>query len=406
VSGRRARLLMVHDYPPVTGGGLALAVNDLARTLADDVDAHVVSSRIADHFTSDRDRPRGAPLMDDGPVWQLVSSPTAVDWLRRADAVIVHWTFSFRGLSTACLLVAPALGKPVIFVIHTAPAHCEFNRLRGLHPRARRLLIGGLRATLQQATAVIALSRSQEAAIAQAGLRVDRIMPLPVLPAPGYRDALAARGATQQLRTLGFAGELSEMKGADELPALWHRLTPDFDFRVAGRGPLGERLQRSVAGLAPQQTTCIVLLDRLEPNRMPMFYASIDFLLILSRTESQCRVALEAMLAGVLVLARKADGIADLIIDGATGFFIDPRDPDAVHLLLERLANNPAQVDAVRERAVDRARLLIAKSCGDWRRLVLETLSRSGVPEGPTPRRGSSFPLEAQPEEATGGRAS
>ncbi len=87
--------------------------------------------------------------------------------------------------------------------------------------------------------------------------------------------------------TLGFVGELSELKGADELPVLLRRLTPEFAFRIAGRGPLGEWLETCVAELEPRRRSRVTLLDRVEPERMPEFYASIDCLLILSRGACQ-----------------------------------------------------------------------------------------------------------------------
>ena len=81
----------------------------------------------------------------------------------------------------------------------------------------------------------------------------------------------------------------------------------------------------------------------LSPAAMPGFYAGIDFLLVLSRTESQCRVVLEAMLAGVIVLARRCDGVADLIEDGVTGFYVDPADPEALRALLVGLQRRPTR---------------------------------------------------------------
>ncbi len=62
-AGRRAarpEIVMTHDYPPLTGGGLALGVRELAGLLQAGHDARVriLSSRLADPAADDRQRPR------------------------------------------------------------------------------------------------------------------------------------------------------------------------------------------------------------------------------------------------------------------------------------------------------------------------------------------------------------
>lgn len=46
------RVLMLHDYPPVSGGGLALSVLDLTSCLPGSRYA-VLSSRFIDHYADD-----------------------------------------------------------------------------------------------------------------------------------------------------------------------------------------------------------------------------------------------------------------------------------------------------------------------------------------------------------------
>ena len=86
---------MVHDYPPLTGGGLAIGVMELACSLRADFRIRVLSSRLADHFADDRAADRRVGPERGPPEWALVPSRHGVRWLREADAVIVHWTFSF-----------------------------------------------------------------------------------------------------------------------------------------------------------------------------------------------------------------------------------------------------------------------------------------------------------------------
>lgn len=351
---------MVHDYPPLTGGGLAVGVRELARLLEDEFQFTILSSRLVDHFGDDRGDP--ALRVDAGraPIGR-VGAARALRRIRGADLVLVHWTFSYRRLSTLALVMAPLLGRRTVCVMHTAPAHCRFNRLRRLPRPARRLLFALTGLALRRCSDIVALSRPHADALAAAGIRPTRVLPLPVAPS-------AAVGAREsRAETIGVVGELSALKGADDVPCLLEALTPEFAFVIVGRGPAAAAIKRSVAALPPAQRARVVVADRVEPARMAEVYGRVDWLLVLSRTESQGRAALEAMLAGALVLARPAEGIRDVVREGLTGFLVDPANPDAIRRLLRRLQADARESTAVRRRAAAFATAEFARSRDGWR---------------------------------------
>jgi D-inositol-3-phosphate glycosyltransferase len=53
-------------------------------------------------------------------------------------------------------------------------------------------------------------------------------------------------------------------------------------------------------------------------------------------------VALEAMSAGVAVLASRVGGIPEAVLDGETGVLVSPGDPVALADALDRLMDDPA----------------------------------------------------------------
>ena len=361
----RPLVLMAHDYPPLTGGGLALGVRELARLLGDELRFRILSSRLVDHFADDRSRLAAAR-----PDTARAGLGRTLRWLCEADVIIVHWTFSFRRLSTVLLLAAPLLRRPVVCVIHTAPDHCDYNRLRRLPSPVRRLLFTLMRHVARRCTAVVALSHPHAAALAQVGIPVARVLPLPVAP-DGFPPANGRRRNGRPVRTVGIVGELSELKGADAIPELLPVLTPRFAMRIAGRGSLAPALTRAVAALPPARRAGVVLSDRVDPASMPSLYGELDCLLVLSRSESQSRVTLEAMHAGVVVLGSGAGGVADLVEDGETGFLVDPDDPESVLYVLARLCAEPAEAERVRCRAHERATRAFARSQREWRAFLL-----------------------------------
>ena len=366
----RTRVVMVHDYPPLTGGGLALSVRDLAALLAERFEVRVCSARMADHFADDR-----------GLVGAVAARPT-LGSLFGSDCVVVHWTFSFRWLSTLMLLVAPRSGRPTVCVLHTAPEHCDYNRIRRLPPLARTAAMRTLSRMLSRCDEVVALSPSHARAVLAAGVPVTAVLPLPVgLTAPptgvSTRRDLADRVPIGRPVVLGVVGELSELKGSDDLPALIRALLPRHRLAVVGRGPYTAALHAVADALPRPMREALTLRDLLPPEDMPAFYRTIDAVLLCSRTESQSRVALECMLAGVVVLARPTTGLSDLVVEGRTGFVIDPGDPASVHDCLERLIAHPDLVAGVRRRARRHAVGLLRDVEAGWPPLIERAMSQS-----------------------------
>jgi glycosyltransferase involved in cell wall biosynthesis len=67
----------------------------------------------------------------------------------------------------------------------------------------------------------------------------------------------------------------------------------------------------------------------------------MDVLVVASVVESFGRVALEAMAAGVPVLAVRAGGLPEIVRHGQNGFLLDSRDPRVIALGLEYIFQNP-----------------------------------------------------------------
>jgi glycosyltransferase involved in cell wall biosynthesis len=337
----------------------------------------VVSSRARDHVADDRPQ---LALLDGGSadVCTLATPLRALGWLRAADVVVVNWTFSFRGLSTLVLLAAPLIGKPTVLVVHTAPDHCHYNRLRRIPAGVRRALVVLAGTAARRCSAVVALSHAHAAALARVGFPTARVIPLPVA-VERYGNAVDGRDG-RPIRTVVILGELSELKGADAIPRLLPLLTSSFAVRIVGRGPLSELLTAAVATLPPAQRANVVVSDLVQPLAVPHVLDEADCVLVLSRSEAQCRVALEAMLSGVVVIARAVGGLHDLIPeDEATGFLVDPDKPESVHGVLLRLADDPAEAEHVRRRAREHAGRVCARSRSEWRSLLLEVAEHQPV---------------------------
>lgn len=116
---------------------------------------------------------------------------------------------------------------------------------------------------------------------------------------------------------------------------------PDARLRVVGGGPELERLRRLARSLDLDGPV------RLEGpvaglEALQRAYASADVFCLPSLQEGFGIVFLEAMAAGLPIVAGDAAAVPEVVEDGATGLLADPRDPDAVAGALDRLLDDRA----------------------------------------------------------------
>ena len=155
-----------------------------------------------------------------------------------------------------------------------------------------------------------------------------------VRPAPADLAERFGLGAGPVLLTVS---RLVERKGIDTvlraLPAV-AAIVPDVRYLVVGDGPDRSRLQAlaSEIGVANR----VVFAGRVETDELPRVYALGDVFAMPNRrlpsgdNEGFGLVFLEANASGLPVIAGRAGGTADAVIDGETGIVVDGMDTDAV----------------------------------------------------------------------------
>lgn len=100
--------------------------------------------------------------------------------------------------------------------------------------------------------------------------------------------------------------------------ALARRVDEPFRFVLIGEGEDRERLQARAETLGLED---VVLMPGSAPvEDMPLYYHLGDVFLFASTTETQGMVVLEAMAAGLPVVAVRSSGIEDLVQNGMNGF--------------------------------------------------------------------------------------
>lgn len=162
--------------------------------------------------------------------------------------------------------------------------------------------------------------------------------------------ALRQRLALGNAFTFLHVGRLAPEKGVDVLLAAFadveRTLGADaVKFIVAGAGPSLEGLKAR----APRNVTFLGNLDR--ERDLPALYASADAFLFASVTETLGLVVLEAMAAGLPVIATPAGGVADNLRDGDNGLAFAAMDAAGCAAAMKRLVADRALQQSLRDGA-------------------------------------------------------
>lgn len=160
---------------------------------------------------------------------------------------------------------------------------------------------------------------------------------------------------------------LSPEKGIDILLEAARKL-PEIDFLIAGDGPEREILENSSS---PNVTFLGFVKD------IPDLLSQADVLCVPSRSEGLGLAALEAMAAGVPVVASRVGGLPEVILDGETGLLFTSEDPEALKIALQTLLDNPERRKAMGEAGRKRAESVFdAKTMQKKTRAVWEEAAR------------------------------
>jgi glycosyltransferase involved in cell wall biosynthesis len=157
---------------------------------------------------------------------------------------------------------------------------------------------------------------------------------------PPTQPADGQDGTDRRSFLIGTLARLSPPKGIDtmiEAAKIVIASYPSVRFVIAGTGPLETDLSRKVRDL------------RLEPyvrmpgfvDDVPGFLAGLDLYVLPSDTEGTPLALIEAMAAGLPVVATRVGGVPEVVIDGVTGLLVPPRQPKALAQAIVRLLVDP-----------------------------------------------------------------
>lgn len=189
-------------------------------------------------------------------------------------------------------------------------------------------------------TAVIAPSRYLKRIVAGWGVPEDKITVIynainqhdHTAPPPAQIRCLPAR-----VRKIVSIGRLVPWKGFEELITVCSGI-PDVHLYIIGDGPHRKSLQRHISAL--QADGRVHLLGACTRDEVGSFLRHADLFVLNSRYEGLPHIVLEAMGAGVPVIATDAGGTAELVQDRLNGLLINPGDTTMLAQAVRELLDN------------------------------------------------------------------
>ena len=369
----RVRVLMLnYEFPPLGAGGSTSSFNLARNVVALGHEVDVVTMGF-----------RGVPSQETMDGIRVFRVPSV-----RARREVCHThemaTYVASGTMKAAMLASQNQYDLVNahFIFPTGPIAYAIRRLRGLpyvltargsdvpghNPNRFRfdhqLLHPVWRGLVYDADAVVAVSRHLASRIeANApGVAVQTIPNgcSPLGPADDAARPAETDGRNGRMRVL-MVTRLHEFKGVQYMLEAASRVSLDLEVNIVGDGPYRSTLEAQAARIG-KPVRFWGWLDRSSPEMWRLYRESSVFVFP-SEREGSPTVVQEAMSAGLAVVAADAAGTPEVV--GDAGILVSPKDPAGIADALVKLAENPALVQELRERARARVREEF-----DWRELA------------------------------------
>jgi glycosyltransferase involved in cell wall biosynthesis len=183
----------------------------------------------------------------------------------------------------------------------------------------------------------VAVSAAVKRSLVAAGADPDRVVIIPGgIDLEAYAGACAVTSAPTD--TIGTMARLSHEKGIDVLLRAVADLPASTQVLIGGDGPQLGPLAAQIAelGLANRVTLAGFVSD------VPQFMTQLNLFVLPSRSEGLGLVLIEAMAAGLPVVATQVGGIPEVVVHGETGLLVPPEDAGALAAAIRQVLADPA----------------------------------------------------------------
>ncbi|MFC1657046.1 glycosyltransferase family 4 protein [Candidatus Moduliflexota bacterium] len=338
-------LFITERFPPSEGGSRVYYYNLCKNYTAGDVIVLTKKVEGGDEFDkteSLRIVRKGKPVSN----WKFYQFPKFIFPLlwtiyltAKEDVGVIHCG-DFFPAGFIGLVMNKLFGKPYVYYVH-GEGYTWFNQFR-FQPKIRKVILRNA------ARIVAACSYAEEGVLRD--LNGYKVPVSRITPGVEYHKFNPDKRDTILLNSLGLEnrkviltiGRLVDRKGQDTVIRAMPRVIaeiPEALYAIGGRGPHEEHLRNLAEELGV--STHVKFLGFIPEEQIPDLYGICDVFVMVNRDtkgqgpEGFGMVFTEASAAGRPVIGGKSGGTGDSILEGVTGYRVDPVDVDdvAAHII-------------------------------------------------------------------------
>lgn len=358
----RFKILFIHNYYQFRGGEDVMADMDISLLRKRGNEVFVLSKHNAE--ISEYGLMRKATLL-----FRPTFSPeTYISTIRLIDVLrpdIVHINNFFPLISPSVLYAADRRKVPVVLFLHDFRLVCAnglllrnarpcescstspvFGLIYGCYRNSRiqtlpvTLMILLHRRILKtwerKVTIFITPSEFVKKKFEEFGFRTENFITRPNYVEDDFSEDIS--GGSKEDYVL-FAGRLSEEKGILELISAWeilHKASLNIKLKIAGDGPLMNLIRKRV-----ENNRLIEVLGFVDKNDLKRLMAKAKFVIVPSIChEVFGRTVIEAYAVGTPVLASRIGALREVIVEGKTGDFFEPK-PQSIAEKVKEILRTP-----------------------------------------------------------------
>jgi glycosyltransferase involved in cell wall biosynthesis len=178
-------------------------------------------------------------------------------------------------------------------------------------------------------------------------------------------------GIPDNAKVIGAIARLFPLKGYEYFIPAAKEVTqnhPEAHFLIVGDGIMTEDIKKQIKELGIDDKFSFAGL--VSPNEIPRYAALMDILAHFSLREGLPRAVVQALASGKPAVAFNLDGSPEVIIDGETGYIVEPEDVKGAANALSKLLSDPE----LSEKLGKKGRDFVSKNW-DWR-LMCDVLEK------------------------------
>ena len=150
-------------------------------------------------------------------------------------------------------------------------------------------------------------------------------------------------GIKKEEKVIGMIGRLFPLKGQEYLLTSFSSLVkefPDIKLVFVGNGILREKLENMAKEYGIEKK--VIFTGLISPEKIPEYVSAMDIVAHTSLREGVPKAVAQGLAGGKPVVVFNVDGAKEIVINGETGFLIEPKKVEQLTEKIKFLLENPS----------------------------------------------------------------